>query len=947
MKIGSSLLEVLRFDDLDFLVSNNQSKPTVHLKLQLIREKFQSIGFIDVSFQGDSYYFAIGIAFLKQLLSIKDLTVRMSCFNMLHDRLFGLILKDNMAVKYLQFLQLLQSMGKMHNINTLEEMSPYFPSDLQEIMIHVLRQVLARYILIRQEELVHGMALKDLITLSLDSNISIAIYCEKYIVRSREEPEKTIVELGILPKCLGYDLTVVYFDRINAEQHQINEVNIDCNHSPKLGHIHLLIQVSGSCTILVPKTKQVHREVPAIPKNPVSNQAFIIRLFFPEKNQYASLDIESCWSPQLILSKVKYAFQVSTHEVAIYRVSVASGWHEELNSENLIDSLRRDDLVTLRKLVDVCVGPPEAMIRAINTESNRGNHIISAKLESMQSQGYTGIRRVKGDGSCYYRAIIIGVIENIFISGDRRRFDLLYNRIRHVFSPHDTRLNQRFTQLFQTIKNATEGNCWNSWEEFEFALLNPIESIDLDLILLCRRLVSQYILSHANETVGNGLTLHDTIKHSHHENFNSLEDYCRNEIERNNAYADGASVDLGILPMCLGCRCSITVIDNRASNQVTSYTQGQLETPALGDVHLLLKNEHYDILYRDAPRYKLKRKIQAESTNAPKSERQSTITNVDKKVVSSNSKLNSVDNMDRVTSNIESAIRQLHLERNAEAKLNKSPAQVTTNRWGDLVAPKLSRGEIDTIENAVSLNQSTLKTSPRKDSRDNPSELHNFQTLSRPSSAVRSISSRSKSPIFSLSSLSNQQTPIQRPLSRQSVASMRSHEKSSDSSRFQTAATHSVFYSPEFFPRSSVEKLSTSNDRERGRCRSTTPTPSTISRSTTTTSYASTMGSVKQLEDTISNALFLYPTIRLDSEKRLLRQCNEVGMSPILSAKAITLGRCCNVNSIWKFIQAEQQQTEYSSSSRSSSRSRPSSSRQSRPTTPVGYSSKMKSPFRV
>ncbi len=71
----------------------------------------------------------------------------------------------------------------------------------------------------------------------------------------------------------------------------------------------------------------------------------------------------------------------------------------------------------------------------------------------------------------------------------------------------------------------------------------------------------------------------------------TMPEFCVQYINVMGEYVDGAPVDIGILPTCLGCNCDI-------------YYKGSmfneaLVPSALGTVHVSLSGQHYDLLYLD------------------------------------------------------------------------------------------------------------------------------------------------------------------------------------------------------------------------------------------------------------------------------------------------------------------------------------------------------------
>ena len=81
-----------------------------------------------------------------------------------------------------------------------------------------------------------------------------------------------------------------------------------------------------------------------------------------------------------------------------------------------------------------------------------------------------------------------------------------------------------------------------------------------------------------------------------------IEEYCAKFINPLGVDAEGPVVELGILPLCLGCKCEIVYLDKESKNSLMhfrtclkEYAPSAMIFGSL-TVHLLLRPGHYDLM---------------------------------------------------------------------------------------------------------------------------------------------------------------------------------------------------------------------------------------------------------------------------------------------------------------------------------------------------------------
>jgi Peptidase C65 Otubain len=110
-----------------------------------------------------------------------------------------------------------------------------------------------------------------------------------------------------------------------------------------------------------------------------------------------------------------------------------SGWHIPIGGVDVSDpddasrlwevgfrNLQNNDIICISSTVESIKGPQS--LNALAYQS-RGNRSTREKIRQLADQHqYVGYRRIRGDGNCYYRSVIYGVLEQAVIRRDTRIF---------------------------------------------------------------------------------------------------------------------------------------------------------------------------------------------------------------------------------------------------------------------------------------------------------------------------------------------------------------------------------------------------------------------------------------------------------------------------------------------------------------------------------------------
>lgn len=204
------------------------------------------------------------------------------------------------------------------------------------------------------------------------------------------------------------------------------------------------------------------------------------------------------------------------------------------------------------------------------------------------AKSYGHWRPIRGDGNCYYRAVIYGALEAALATGDAgwlRRVVHTFEQVKYDMSV-DQRSHERLLRHLRTWWNKADLEEWVSKDAL----------VDQALIRACRRLVRLFLIEHADTTAPNGLTYTELV-HALDSTYVDVEDFCVRVVDPMGRDAETLALDA--LPLQLGIGVRLWILDRREEVDLVS-----LDTPGPDgkvDVHVLFKPGHYDLLYaRDA-----------------------------------------------------------------------------------------------------------------------------------------------------------------------------------------------------------------------------------------------------------------------------------------------------------------------------------------------------------
>ena|GEM_PF-6352545 len=206
-------------------------------------------------------------------------------------------------------------------------------------------------------------------------------------------------------------------------------------------------------------------------------------------------------------------------------------------------------------------------------------------------QDYPGARTIRGDGNCYFRAVMYSVLEQAITASPGERWALLdilsvsMVELRESFDEHfDNPDFEAYLEAFHDkVMDARDGQCWRTLDEFEADLRNPESEADRIMVAAARAFTAEYLNSNPEISA---FLVHD-------------------EIDTTLLFGEDARdavVDSFALYRALGIQGRlerIEIAQNGDAPQGTRSTM-QHEEGGIGlniDVNILLKPGHYDLIY--------------------------------------------------------------------------------------------------------------------------------------------------------------------------------------------------------------------------------------------------------------------------------------------------------------------------------------------------------------
>ena len=177
----------------------------------------------------------------------------------------------------------------------------------------------------------------------------------------------------------------------------------------------------------------------------------------------------------------------------------------QINISNLADG----DVLTIHKHQFGSIGQ-RSRLGLIAIQDSHSDKIRRAILSKLRE--YIGFRKIRGDGNCYYRSVIFGMLEQTLFASteERARILRIIIKIFRDVDYSDTVKQRAHSDMILRLTKAAEGTCWLHVSDLEYSFLD--KGFDRAVITVCRELVSRYLKKYQHEKMaGDGLTLNEAI----------------------------------------------------------------------------------------------------------------------------------------------------------------------------------------------------------------------------------------------------------------------------------------------------------------------------------------------------------------------------------------------------------------------------------------------------
>ncbi len=261
---------------------------------------------------------------------------------------------------------------------------------------------------------------------------------------------------------------------------------------------------------------------------------------------------------------------------------------------------------------------------------------IKANFKDIETQfEIAGVRRIRGDGNCYYRAVMYGLIEQIILEAEPHRaarFNALAESFTTLADDMLDGLKVNHRTMIARLREAADGSCWKTIQEFQQEV-NTNPSLDIGIVMASRYAVAKFIRANVDVdfferteaeeslTLGEIIYLETNMDSSlMYANLNdasktaALERYLNSAILMKGICVEGVPFNSGLLARSLGFKTNIIYFEVGAGKEVgdkraigtiqervagASVAMGEGNTPML-TVPILHEGKHFNLLYTKA-----------------------------------------------------------------------------------------------------------------------------------------------------------------------------------------------------------------------------------------------------------------------------------------------------------------------------------------------------------
>jgi len=256
------------------------------------------------------------------------------------------------------------------------------------------------------------------------------------------------------------------------------------------------------------------------------------------------------------------------------------------------------------------LGPQEPLTSL--AEEFRHNASFVEKVRHLQSLGYDGWRRARGDGNCFYRSAAMGLLEQTVLGCGPRCgewTDALEARLRAVaFKDAGERdAHSRLIGFLESQRRDARARGELGRRRLRAALNDKVTGLDLALVRCMRRLTADYLCENRdNPDIGNGLTPAMLCEYTGFESLDAFNEQVTLKMGK-----EAQDVAVHGLPLALDISLRVLFLDRKDGSQPVPHldygpalTAGSIDWERAAEwplVRLQFRPGHYDLLYWGGP----------------------------------------------------------------------------------------------------------------------------------------------------------------------------------------------------------------------------------------------------------------------------------------------------------------------------------------------------------
>ena len=243
-------------------------------------------------------------------------------------------------------------------------------------------------------------------------------------------------------------------------------------------------------------------------------------------------------------------------------------------------------------------------------------NLIITKIEELKSIIFRW-RKIKGDGNCFYRAVIFAFLENILfeknvyllkficlevhkkLNRNNPLLNCLPSNLKDVYCKVDDNffdITYIICQIIESINNKNEIKCTKKAYEILFQSLIQFDEFDMTLVKFLRYKIYEYISQ--NEDKIHSKEFNFKLREFLPKEFIINDKYYFDKYYENDLlklYKDAELITIYIIPYLL--KVDVSIIPYDFENTKNNQSLFNCFLPKKNKITLLLKSNHYDLIY--------------------------------------------------------------------------------------------------------------------------------------------------------------------------------------------------------------------------------------------------------------------------------------------------------------------------------------------------------------